>query len=86
VFPVRRESYSYGAAFQLFVEGAEMAPALAEASVAYARALALFDGNYTEELALARAQWIELKDLGFAVTYWQQGANGRWEMKLSVNA
>jgi hypothetical protein len=34
-----------------------MAPALAEASVAYARALALFDGNYTEELALARAQW-----------------------------
>ena len=33
------------------------------------------------EFALARAQWKELKDLGFAVTYWQQGANGRWEMK-----
>ena len=45
------------------------------------RAVALFDGNNPEELALARAQWKELKDLGFSVTYWQQGANGRWERK-----
>jgi len=59
----------------------EMAPALAEAGAAYARAVAPFDGNNAEELAAARAQWKELKDLGFALTYWQQGANGRWEMK-----
>jgi DNA polymerase-3 subunit chi len=70
-----------GAAFRLFVEGAEMAPVLLEAGAAYARAVALFDGNNAEELAAARAQWKELKDLGFALTYWQQGANGRWEMK-----
>jgi DNA polymerase-3 subunit chi len=70
-----------GAAFRLFIEGAQMAPALAEADVAYVRAVALFDGNNAEELALARAQWQELKDLGFALTYWQQSANGRWEMK-----
>jgi DNA polymerase III subunit chi len=81
VFPVRRESYSYGAAFQLFIEGAEMSPALAVAGAAYARAVALFNCNYAEELALARAQWKELKDLGFALTYWQQCANGRREMK-----
>ncbi|MGH6847961.1 MAG: hypothetical protein ACREC0_11140 [Methylocella sp.] len=31
--------------------------------------------------ALARAQWKELKERGFAATYWQQGANGRWDMK-----
>ncbi len=68
-----------GSALRLFIEGAEMAPALAGS--AYARAVALFDGNNTEELAAARAQWKELKDLGFALTYWQQGANGRWEMK-----
>jgi DNA polymerase III subunit chi len=74
VFPVRRESYSYGAAFQLFIEGAEMAQAPAGAGAAYARAVALFDGNNAEELAAARAQWKELKDLGFAPTYWQQGA------------
>jgi DNA polymerase-3 subunit chi len=70
-----------GAALRLFVEGAEMAPALSEPGSAYARAVALFDGNNEDDLALARAQWKELKDLGFAVTYWQQGANGRWEMK-----
>ncbi|MGC2221923.1 MAG: DNA polymerase III subunit chi [Methylocella sp.] len=70
-----------GAAFRLFFEGAEMAPALAEAGAAYARAVALFDGNNAEELAAARAQWKGLKDLGFALTYWQQGANGNWEMK-----
>ena len=70
-----------GAALRLFVDGAEMAPALAGPDAAYTRAVALFDGNNAEELAAARAQWKELKDLGFAVTYWQQGANGRWEMK-----
>lgn len=63
-----------------------MVPALAEAGAAYARPVALFDGNSAEELAAARAQWKELKGLGFALTYWQQGANGHWEMKSSVNA
>jgi DNA polymerase-3 subunit chi len=81
VFPVRRESYSYDAALRLFIEGAEMAPAFAEAGAAYARWVALFDGNNADELALTRAQWKELKDLGFALTYCQQGANGRWEMQ-----
>ena len=70
-----------GAALRLFIEGAEMAPALAEAGAAYARAVALFDGNDAEELAAARAQWKGLKDLGFALTYWQQTASGRWDMK-----
>ena len=38
-----------GAAFRLFIEGAEMAPALAEAGAAYARVVAVFDGNNVEE-------------------------------------
>ena len=63
-----------------------MAPALAGAGAAYARAVALFDGNNEDELAAARTQWKELKDLGFALTYWQQGANGRWEMRSGANA
>ena len=59
-----------------------MAPALAGAGAAYARAVALFDGNNAEELMAARAQWKELKGLGgFALTFWQQGANGRREKK-----
>jgi DNA polymerase III subunit chi len=70
-----------GAALRLFVEGAEIAPALAEAGAAYARAVALFDGNNAEQVEAARAQWKELKGLGFPVTYWQRVPNGRWEMK-----
>ncbi len=70
-----------GAKLRLFVEGAQMTPALVGEGATYTRIVALFDGNNEDELALARAQWTELKDLGFAVTYWQQGANGHWEMK-----
>jgi DNA polymerase III subunit chi len=70
-----------GAALRLFVEGAKIAPALTKSGANYARAVALFDGRDAEELALARAQWKELSERGFAVTYWQQGENGRWEKK-----
>ena len=70
-----------GAALRLFVEGAEIAPAIDGSNENYARVAALFDGNNAEELLRARGQWKEVKELGFAPTYWQQSANGRWEMK-----
>ncbi|PNE11463.1 MAG: DNA polymerase III subunit chi [Beijerinckiaceae bacterium] len=70
-----------GAALRLFVEGAEMPPALAEAGAPYARVVVLFDGNVAEELALARAQWKEVLVQGFSATYWQQNESGRWEKK-----
>ncbi|MGH6852119.1 MAG: DNA polymerase III subunit chi [Methylocella sp.] len=70
-----------GAALRLFVEGAQMAPALAGAGSAYARAVALFDGNNAAELALARAQWKEVLMRGFPATYWRQNESGRWEKK-----
>ena len=70
-----------GAALRLFVEGAEMPPALAEASAPYARVVVLFDGNNAEELALARTQWKKVLVQGFSATYWQQNESGRWEKK-----
>ena len=70
-----------GAALRIFVEGAEMAPALAEPDAAYVRASALFDGNYEDELFHARAEWKEVKERGFSAAYWQQSENGRWEKK-----
>lgn len=70
-----------GAALRIFIEGAEMAPALAQPSAAYARVIALFDGNNEDELLLARAQWKEIRERGFPAAYWQQGENGRWVMK-----
>jgi DNA polymerase III subunit chi len=70
-----------GAALRLFVEGADIAPALAAADVAYARVVNLFDGNNDDEVLLARAQWKELKGLGLPLSYWQQDSAGRWRMK-----
>lgn len=69
-----------GAQVRFFVEGALIAPALAE-PCAYLRAIALFDGANEDELAQARAQWRALKDVGHAPTYWRQNDGGRWEKK-----
>lgn len=71
-----------GARLRFFVEGALMAEVLSQPDGAYIRAIAVFDGNNEDELALARAQWKQLKDLGFALTYWQQSDTGRWEKKV----
>jgi DNA polymerase III subunit chi len=68
-----------GAALRLFVEGAEIMPALKESSANYARAVVLFDGRDAEELACARAQWKEVRELGFEASYWQQDEKGRWQ-------
>ena len=80
MFPAWRAGYPNSAGLRLFIEGAQMALARADLCPRG------FDGNNAEELAAARAQWKKLKSLSFALTYWQQGANGRWEMKSSVNA
>ena len=45
-------------------------PPGAPGKITIMRAVAVFDGTNADELALARA-----------LTYWQQGANGRWEKK-----
>lgn len=71
-----------GAEVRLFVEGAEIAPALSDPCAApYVRAILMFDGNDEEELALARAQWKALKEKDLPLAYWRQDENGRWEQK-----
>ncbi len=67
------------AAIRFFVDGAEVAPALAVAG--YERAVLLFDGSDDDALADARTQWTALKALGHTVTYWQQTDEGRWEKR-----
>lgn len=47
----------------------------------YARAVFLFDGHDTEQLDAARASWKAMKAAGHDVTYWQQGADRRWQKK-----
>ncbi|VFU10737.1 DNA polymerase III subunit chi [Methylocella tundrae] len=69
-----------GAAARFFVEGAQIAASLGD-DAAYERAIVVFDGANEDELAAARLQWKELKQRGFALTYWQQSEAGRWEKK-----
>ncbi len=68
------------ARLRLFVDGADAAASL-DADAVYDRAILLFDGNDSDQLGAARAQWKVLKDNGFTLTYWQQNERGGWEKK-----
>ncbi|GHC68748.1 DNA polymerase III subunit chi [Limoniibacter endophyticus] len=47
----------------------------------YERAVLMFDGLDNDQVAAAREHWKTLKAQGHAVTYWQQGDDGRWQKK-----
>jgi len=65
-----------GASIRFLVDGAE--PGALEG---YERAVFLFDGHDTAQLEAARTQWKVMKSAGHMVTYWQQGADRRWQKK-----
>jgi len=52
-----------------------------EDAEAYDRVVLLFDGEDDEALAEARTHWQAAKARGFAVTYWQTDADGRWQRR-----
>ena len=68
---------SNGAQVRFLIDGAVLPP---DADV-YERLVLMFDGNDEDAVAAARTQWQEGRTRGFAVTYWQQNAQGRWEQK-----
>lgn len=45
----------------------------------FERCLELFDGGDGAALGAAREHWKAYKDSGFALTYWRQGGDGRWQ-------
>ena len=49
----------------------------------YQRLIVMFDGADEQSVNIARTQWKKFKalpaDILSAITYWQQGASGRWE-------
>ena len=61
---------------RFLVDGAEI-----EDATPYARVVFLFDGRDQNAVARARAAWQEAKEKGFAVSYWQQDADGRWQKR-----
>jgi DNA polymerase III subunit chi len=64
-----------GATVLVRLAGAEAA----EADAAFDLALLLFDGRDESSLALARAEWRRLKDMGSAISYWRESDEGGWE-------
>jgi DNA polymerase-3 subunit chi len=61
---------------RFLVDGAILADASPYVRVAY-----VFDGRDQDAVASARAAWRAAKAEGFAVSYWQQDADGRWQQK-----
>lgn len=64
------------ATVRFLVDGAS----LADASP-YARVVYVFDGHDENAVAQAREAWAAAKEKGYAVSYWQQDDEGRWQKK-----
>jgi DNA polymerase-3 subunit chi len=64
------------AAVRFLVDGA----ALEDAS-GYVRVVHMFDGRDADAVGRAREAWASAKEKGFAVSYWQQDGDGRWQQK-----
>lgn len=65
------------ATVRFLIEGADL-PTDADT---YQRIVLVFNGDDDEAVAAARAQWTQAKAEGFAATYWQPDAQGRWVKK-----
>lgn len=68
------------ASVRFFVEGADAVAALADAAARpKERAIVMFDGRDEDALNRARMQFRALREQGFALSYWRQNDEGRWE-------
>ena len=68
------------ASVRFFVEGADAVAALGdEAARPKERAIIMFDGRDEDALNRARMQFRALRERGFALSYWRQNDEGRWE-------
>jgi len=65
-----------GAAIRFLVDGAT--PGQLDG---YVRVVFMFDGHDSAQLEAARGHWKTMKAAGHDVTYWQQGADRRWQRK-----
>jgi DNA polymerase-3 subunit chi len=61
---------------RFLVDGAELAD-----PAPYTRVVFLFDGRDADAVTRARTEWQAAKAKGYAVSYWQQDENGRWQKK-----
>lgn len=71
---------------RFYVAGAWIDPQNFASLADYARAILIFDGTDSEALAQARQQWKDLRELGIAMTYFEQRENGGWDKKFEQPA
>lgn len=64
------------AAVRFLVDGATL-----DDASPYTRVVYVFDGHDGDAVAQARSAWADAKDKGYAVSYWQQDSDGRWQKK-----
>ena len=69
-----------GASCVMSVDGAAVS---AEEVASLDRVCVLFDGDDSEALDVARAQWKALKDAGASAQYWSE-ESGKWEKKAET--
>jgi len=59
---------------RIFVDGAKVSNV-----GGLTRAVIMFDGNDQQAVENARSQWMEFRNAGHEVSYWQQDDQGRWQ-------
>jgi DNA polymerase-3 subunit chi len=72
-----RDDNPNGASVRFLLDGAPMPGDAGQ----YERLVLMFDGGDDGATAEARQRWQAAKGQGFAVTYWQADANGRWQRR-----
>lgn len=70
-----------GAAIRFCLDDVAVSDVLGADGAAYERIILLFDGRDEAAVAGARTQWAALRREGHALSYWQQGDDGRWEKR-----
>lgn len=55
--------------------------AVPESIETFALVCEFLDGHNQEQILAARKRWVQYKEAGHTVTYWQQTENGGWEQK-----
>lgn len=76
IFLTFEEDNPNDAAVRFLVDGSS----LSDASP-YDRVVYVFDGRDENAVTQARAAWVAAKQKGYAVSYWQQDAEGHWQQK-----
>jgi DNA polymerase-3 subunit chi len=76
IYLTAEEDNPNGAAVRFLVDGATL-----DDAGGYTRIVYIVDGCDEGAVAQARAAWTAAKDKGYAVSYWQQDMDGRWEQK-----